>query len=84
MADGPAGQASSVRALKAGATMAKVLKMVEKFRKADRKTPIVHIGAAGRQLLQDGEAGLHVRVAGGDKGHEGGAAFLLQTGESVR
>src|SRR6201996_4213006 len=44
MADGPAVQASSVRALKAGATLAKVLKMVEKFRKADKTTPIVLMG----------------------------------------
>jgi tryptophan synthase alpha chain len=33
-----------VRALKAGASMAKVLKMVEKFRKADKTTPIVLMG----------------------------------------
>jgi tryptophan synthase alpha chain len=44
MADGPAVQASSVRALKSGATMAKVLKMVEKFRKADKNTPVVLMG----------------------------------------
>jgi tryptophan synthase alpha chain len=44
MADGPAVQASSVRALKAGATMAKVLKMVAKFRKTDKTTPIVLMG----------------------------------------
>ncbi len=44
MADGPAVQASSVRALKSGATMAKVLKMVEKFRKKDRDTPLVLMG----------------------------------------
>lgn len=44
MADGPAVQASSVRALKAGATSAKVLKMVERFRKADKTTPIVLMG----------------------------------------
>jgi tryptophan synthase alpha chain len=44
MADGPAVQASSVRALKSGATMAKVLKLVEKFRKTDKKTPIVLMG----------------------------------------
>ena len=44
MADGPAVQASSVRALKAGTTMAKVLKMVEKFRKTDKTTPIVLMG----------------------------------------
>jgi len=44
MADGPAVQASSVRALKSGATMAKVLKMVEKFRKKNRDTPLVLMG----------------------------------------
>src|SRR4051812_43559105 len=44
MADGPAVQASSVRALKSGATLVKVLKMVEKFRKADKTTPIVLMG----------------------------------------
>src|SRR6202789_3556203 len=44
MADGPAVQASSVRALKSGATMAKVLKMVEKFRKTDKNTPVVLMG----------------------------------------
>ena len=44
MADGPAVQASSVRALKAGASTAKVLKMVEKFRKKDKSTPIVLMG----------------------------------------
>jgi tryptophan synthase alpha chain len=44
MADGPAVQASSVRALKAGASMVKVLSMVERFRKADRTTPIVLMG----------------------------------------
>ncbi len=44
MADGPAVQASSVRALKAGASTAKVLKMVEKFRKKDKTTTIVLMG----------------------------------------
>jgi tryptophan synthase alpha chain len=44
MADGPAVQASSVRALKSGATMMKVLKLVEKFRKTDKTTPIVLMG----------------------------------------
>jgi tryptophan synthase alpha chain len=44
MADGPAVQASSLRALKSGATMAKVLKMVEKFRKKDGDTPLVLMG----------------------------------------
>jgi len=44
MADGPAVQASSVRALKSGAGMAKVLEMVKKFRRADKATPIVLMG----------------------------------------
>ena len=44
MADGPAVQASSVRALKAGASMAKVLEMVKKFRRADKSTPLVLMG----------------------------------------
>ena len=44
MADGPVVQASSVRALKAGATMAKLLKLVERFRKTDKSTPIVLMG----------------------------------------
>ena len=44
MADGPAVQASSQRALKAGATMARTLEMVRDFRKHDSKTPIVLMG----------------------------------------
>jgi tryptophan synthase alpha chain len=44
MADGPAVQASSVRALKSGATMLKVFELVKKFRKADKTTPIVLMG----------------------------------------
>ncbi len=44
MADGPAVQASSVRALKSGASMIKVLEMVKKFRRGDKDTPIVLMG----------------------------------------
>jgi len=44
MADGPAVQASSVRALQSGATMAKVLEMVKKFRRTNKTTPIVLMG----------------------------------------
>jgi tryptophan synthase alpha chain len=44
MADGPAVQASSVRALKAGASMVKVLEMVKKFRRTNKDTPIVLMG----------------------------------------
>ena len=44
MADGPAIQASSLRALKAGQTLKKTIGMVARFRKADRDTPIVLMG----------------------------------------
>jgi len=44
MADGPAIQASSQRALKAGQTLKKTLAMVRTFRKADDLTPIVLMG----------------------------------------
>ncbi|MDA7948674.1 MAG: tryptophan synthase subunit alpha [Hyphomicrobiaceae bacterium] len=44
MADGPAVQASSQRALKAGQTMKKTLEMVRKFREQDNDTPIVLMG----------------------------------------
>jgi len=44
MADGPAIQMSSQRALKAGQTLAKTLEMVRAFRKADDATPIVLMG----------------------------------------
>lgn len=44
MADGPAIQASSLRAIKAGMTLRKVLAMVTEFRKIDDETPIVLMG----------------------------------------
>lgn len=44
MADGPAIQASSLRALKAGQTMKKTLSMVREFRAGDAATPIVLMG----------------------------------------
>jgi tryptophan synthase alpha chain len=44
MADGPAIQASSQRALKAGQTMKKTLAMVKAFREQDKTTPIVLMG----------------------------------------
>ena len=43
-----------------------------------------HVGAGAGQLFQNGEAGFHVRIAGGDEGHEGGAAFLLQAREACQ
>jgi tryptophan synthase alpha chain len=44
MADGPAIQASSLRALKAGQNTKKTLAMVAEFRRADAVTPIVLMG----------------------------------------
>lgn len=44
MADGPAVQASSLRALRAGASLRKVLGLVRDFRKRDASTPIVLMG----------------------------------------
>ena len=44
MADGPAVQASSLRALNAGMRVTKVLAMVRRFRERDRDTPIILMG----------------------------------------
>jgi tryptophan synthase alpha chain len=44
MADGPAIQASGLRALKAGTTLKKTLALVREFRKADAATPLVLMG----------------------------------------
>lgn len=44
MADGPAVQASSLRALKAGQTMKRTLQLVREFRAKDNLTPIVLMG----------------------------------------
>jgi len=44
MADGPAIQASSLRALKAGMTLKKTLELVRKFRAGDGDTPVVLMG----------------------------------------
>src|SRR5262245_3506662 len=44
MADGPAIQASSQRALKGGQTMKKTLAMVKAFRDGDKTTPVVLMG----------------------------------------
>ncbi|MBZ0146056.1 MAG: tryptophan synthase subunit alpha [Pseudorhodoplanes sp.] len=44
MADGPAIQASSQRALKGGQTLRKTLELIREFRKGDNNTPIVLMG----------------------------------------
>jgi tryptophan synthase alpha chain len=45
MADGPVNQASYLRALASGMTLAKVLDMVRRFRRADSATPLILMGA---------------------------------------
>ena len=44
MADGPAIQASGLRALKSGETLVKTLALVREFRQQDRTTPIILMG----------------------------------------
>jgi tryptophan synthase alpha chain len=44
MADGPAIQAASQRALKSGMTLAKTLEVLRRFRKTDAATPVVLMG----------------------------------------
>ncbi len=44
MADGPAIQASSLRALRSGMTLKKTLQLVTEFRKGDGETPIILMG----------------------------------------
>jgi len=44
MADGPAVQAANLRALAAGATLAKTLDMVRRFRTGDDDTPVILMG----------------------------------------
>jgi tryptophan synthase alpha chain len=44
MADGPAIQASGLRALKSGQTMVKTLALLKDFRKGDQTTPVVLMG----------------------------------------
>ncbi len=45
MADGPTNQASYLRALKAGMTLIRLLDLVRKFRRGDKTTPVVLMGA---------------------------------------
>lgn len=56
MADGPAIQASSQRALKAGHTIKKTLQMVREFRKEDNETPLVLMGYYNPIYVYPGEA----------------------------
>jgi tryptophan synthase alpha chain len=67
MADGPAIQASSLRALKSGHTMRKTLELVRTFRTHDRFTPLVLFGYYNPVYIYPSEAFLdEAKAAGAD------------------
>jgi tryptophan synthase alpha chain len=67
MADGPAIQASSLRALRAGACMTKTLALVRAFRAGDSDTPVVLMGYYNPIYAYGGERFLaHAKAAGVD------------------
>ena len=67
MADGPAIQASSLRALKAGQTMKHTLELVRGFRRHDQDTPIVLFGYYNPVYVYPREAFLDdAKAAGAD------------------
>jgi tryptophan synthase alpha chain len=68
MADGPAIQASSLRALKAGQKMRDTLAMVRRFRETNDKTPIVLMGYYNPIYVYPGPAFLDDAVAAGVDG----------------
>ncbi len=68
MADGPAIQASSLRALKAGHKMAATLQLVSEFRKSDDETPIVLMGYYNPIYVYPNEKFLEDAVAAGVDG----------------
>lgn len=68
MADGPAIQASSLRALKAGHTMKKTLDLVAAFRKTDADTPIVLMGYYNPIYVRPSDKFLDEAVAAGVDG----------------
>jgi tryptophan synthase alpha chain len=68
MADGPAVQASSLRALKAGQTMQRTLELVRAFRAEDKETPIVLFGYYNPIYVYPVERFLDDAVAAGADG----------------
>jgi tryptophan synthase alpha chain len=68
MADGPAIQASSQRALKAGMTLRKTLAMVRGFRETDAATPIVLMGYYNPIYIYGPDAFVRDAVAAGVDG----------------
>lgn len=84
MADGPAIQAASLRALKAGHKMRDTLAMVREFREADDETPIVLMGYYNPIYVYPNEAFLDEAAAAGVDGlivvdvpHEADAELCL-------
>jgi tryptophan synthase alpha chain len=68
MADGPAIQAASLRALHAGQKMRDTLAMVAEFRKGDQDTPIVLMGYYNPIYVYPGEAFIADALAAGVDG----------------
>jgi tryptophan synthase alpha chain len=68
MADGPAVQAASLRALKGGQTMAKTLNLVRGFRARDGDTPIILMGYYNPIYVYPGDRFLDDCVAAGVDG----------------
>jgi tryptophan synthase alpha chain len=68
MADGPAVQASSLRALRGGETLNKTLKLVSAFRAEDQHTPIVLMGYYNPIYSYPAERFLDAAVAAGVDG----------------
>ena len=68
MADGPPIQAASVRALKSGTTLKKVLGLVRDFRVGDQDTPIILMGYYNPIYAYGVEAFVKDAVAGGVDG----------------
>ncbi len=68
MADGPAIQASSFRALKGGQTLRKTLDMVRSFRETDSATPIVLMGYYNPIYIYGSEAFVRDAAAAGVDG----------------
>jgi tryptophan synthase alpha chain len=68
MADGPAIQASSLRALKSGQTMQRTLELVRAFRAKDQDTPIVLFGYYNPIYIYPAERFLDDAVAAGADG----------------
>ena len=68
MADGPAIQASSLRALKSGQTMRRTLELVRAFRAKDQDTPIVLFGYYNPIYIYPSERFLDEAVAAGADG----------------